>query len=645
MFKALRRFIIGEPRNPFNPQTRHSIALIAFLAWIGLGADGLSSSAYGPEQAFLALGSHTHLALYLAPVMIITVFIISLAYNQVIELFPNGGGGYKAATALLGKYFGLVAGLALLIDYALTIAISLSSGMDAIFSFLPNAMQQYKLTSIVLSVILLTLLNLRGMKESIKILLPIFLGFFITHFMIICYGFLSHGTQFPTVVHEVTAKTVSEWHGVGTLVLFAMFFRAYAIGGATYTGLEAVSNNVHILAAPRVRTGKWTMFYMASSLGFTAAGILLLYLLWHVQPVPNKTLNAVVFGDILQNWPLHHAMLVTLLLFEAGLLFVGANTGFLGGPAVLANMSLDRWVPSRFSNLSSRLVIQNGILLFGLGALATILWSNGSVTLLVVLYSMNVFLAFSLTICGLVVYWCRNRTGHWIYRLLLSTIGFVICVTIFLLILITKFDEGGWVTILLIAIAIVTCLFIKRHYKHISKKLKVLDKQLTFKIPPQTTEPPKLDPSKPTAVFIIDRISLCMHSLLWVQRMFPDHFKNFVFISSGIVDVGSYNSERKLNKIEALIKRRADYFVRFTESHNIAAKAYDIVGTDPVAGLTKVCRTIAEDFPNAIFFAAKLIFPRANWLVKLLHDDTMMILQRRLHLRGQKMLILPMNIN
>ena len=126
MFKALRRFIIGEPRNPFNPQTRHSIALIAFLAWIGLGADGLSSSAYGPEQAFLALGSHTHLALYLAPVMIITVFIISLAYNQVIELFPNGGGGYKAATALLGKYFGLVAGLALLIDYALTIAISLS---------------------------------------------------------------------------------------------------------------------------------------------------------------------------------------------------------------------------------------------------------------------------------------------------------------------------------------------------------------------------------------------------------------------------------------------------------------------------------------------------------------------------------------
>lgn len=645
MFKSLRRFIIGEPRNPLNPETRRSIALIAFLAWIGLGADGLSSSAYGPEQAFLALGRHTHLALYLAPIMIITVFIISLAYNQVIELFPNGGGGYKAATSLLGKYFGLVAGLALLIDYALTIAISLSSGIDAVFSFMPAGFQQYKLTAIVLSVILLTLLNLRGMKESIKVLLPIFLGFFITHVLIIFYGIFAHSTKFPVMVHNITLESVHHWHKIGSLVLIAMFLRAYAIGGATYTGLEAVSNNVNMLAKPRVRTGKWTMFYMAISLGFTASGILLLYLLWNVQPVVGKTLNAVVFNNILFNWPFHHFIVVTLLLFEAGLLFVGANTGFLGGPAVLANMSLDNWLPKRFRNLSSRLVIQNGVLLFGVGALATVLWSNGSVMLLVVLYSMNVFLAFSLTICGLVVYWCRNRKGHWIYRLILSSIGLIICASIFLLILITKFDDGGWVTVLLLVIAIITCLLIKRHYRRIGKKLKILDKQLTLNIKPQASETPELDPSKPTAVFITDRICLGMHSLLWVQRMFPKHFKNFIFISPGTVDVGSYNSEQKLKRMQGIIKRRADYFVNFSHSNGIAAKAYDTVGTDLVANISKVCKEINEEFPNAIFFAAKLIFPKANWLVKLLHDDSMMILQRRLHLRGQKMLILPMNIS
>ena len=167
MYKFIRRILIGEARNPLNPATRQHIALIAFLAWIGLGADGLSSSCYGPEQAFLALGPHDHLALFLVPVVVITVFIISLAYNQVIELFPNGGGGYKVATRLLGSYSGLVGGIALLIDYVLTIAISLAVGVDAIFSSLPHSAERYKLVSIVFGVFLLTWLNLRGIKESI----------------------------------------------------------------------------------------------------------------------------------------------------------------------------------------------------------------------------------------------------------------------------------------------------------------------------------------------------------------------------------------------------------------------------------------------------------------------------------------------
>src|SRR3990167_9370183 len=130
MYKFTRRLLLGEARNPLNPATRQHIALIAFLAWIGLGADGLSSSCYGPEQAFLALGQHAHLALYLAVLTALTVFIISLAYNQVIELFPNGGGGYKVATQLLGPYAGLVSGAALAIDYFMTIAISIAAGTD-----------------------------------------------------------------------------------------------------------------------------------------------------------------------------------------------------------------------------------------------------------------------------------------------------------------------------------------------------------------------------------------------------------------------------------------------------------------------------------------------------------------------------------
>ncbi|MCX7054689.1 MAG: amino acid transporter, partial [Proteobacteria bacterium] len=188
----LRDVLFGAPRDPMAPETRKHIALAAFLAWIGIGADGLSSSAYGPAEAFMALGTHSQLALYLAVATAFTVFVISLAYNQVIELFPNGGGGYKVATKLVGPYAGLVAGAALIVDYVLTIAISAASGIDALFSLLPAVHQVVKLEAAVAVVVLLIYLNLRGMRESISLLAPIFIGFCVTHFALIAYGIWAH---------------------------------------------------------------------------------------------------------------------------------------------------------------------------------------------------------------------------------------------------------------------------------------------------------------------------------------------------------------------------------------------------------------------------------------------------------------------
>src|SRR5438045_3232203 len=158
----LRESLFGKALDPFSPDTRHSVALIAFLAWIGLGADGLSSACYGPEEAFLALGAHTPLSLYLAAMTAVTVFVIAVAYNQVIELFPNGGGGYKVASSLLGSYAGLVSGGALIVDYVLTISISVASGVDALFSLLPTALGSAKLEVEIALTLVLLYLNLRG---------------------------------------------------------------------------------------------------------------------------------------------------------------------------------------------------------------------------------------------------------------------------------------------------------------------------------------------------------------------------------------------------------------------------------------------------------------------------------------------------
>lgn len=330
----IREIVLGKALDPMKSETRHSLALVAFLAWVGLGADGLSSSAYGPEETFRALGSHTHLGLYMAIATAVTVFVIALAYNQVIELFPTGGGGYRVATKLVGPYMGLISGCALILDYVLTVAISIAAGVEALASLLPLGFQPYKLWAEVVCTGILIILNLRGLKEAIKILLPIFLGFVVTHFALIVYGILAHASQLPDLMPNTFVETADLAKSIGWTGVAAMLMLAYSQGGGTYTGLEAVSNNVNILAEPRVRTGKMTMFYMALSLAFTAGGIILLYLLWEAVPVEGQTLNASTFKAIIASigfgseWA-NQIVLLIVLIFEAGLLFVAAAPAFI----------------------------------------------------------------------------------------------------------------------------------------------------------------------------------------------------------------------------------------------------------------------------------------------------------------------------
>src|SRR5580704_12277969 len=165
--RTLSKLLIGAPRDFRDPKTFHSLSLVAFLAWIGLGSDGLSSSCYGPEEAFLALGPHKYLAVFLAILMALTVFIISASYSQTIDQFPTGGGGYLVATKLLGNFAGLVSGCALIVDYVLTISISIASGADAIFSFLPSAWLPFKFWLAIFVVVVMVAMNLRGVKESV----------------------------------------------------------------------------------------------------------------------------------------------------------------------------------------------------------------------------------------------------------------------------------------------------------------------------------------------------------------------------------------------------------------------------------------------------------------------------------------------
>jgi amino acid transporter len=647
----IKHFLLGPPRDPFSKQTQQHIALIAFMAWIGLGADGLSSSCYGPEEAFLALGPHTSLGIYLALATALTVFIISLAYTQVIELFPNGGGGYRVAGTLLGPYAGLVSGAALIVDYVLTIAISVASGIDALFSLMPEGFLHFKLLVECFLIGVLVILNLRGVKESIKVLMPIFMGFVITHAFLILYGIGMHATGLPALIPHAINETHRMAAAMGGVFVASLFLKAFSLGGGTYTGLEAVSNYVTTLVEPRVKTGKITMFLLAISLAFTAGGIILLYLLWGAHFVEGQTLNAVVFRTIMQHWHIGSfqvapPLLIIVLSLEAGLLLVAANTGFLAGPAVLANMATDKWMPHFFSSLSSRLVTKNGIMLMGISSLIVLLLTEGDVSVLVVLYSINVFLTFSLSLLGLSRYWIAHRDKQgWLRKLLSSGLGFIVCAFILVITTTEKFFAGGWLTLLITSGVIVLGWWIRKSYGKVQAKLALADELFAEAGQRPCSEVPALDPKQQTAVFIVNEcIGSGMHALLWVLRLFPGVYKNFVFVSVGEVDSGNFAEKEHWQSMRRDYKQSLKHYVNYCHAHGMAATSYVAFGTDVVAKVAELTDKIIKDFPKVVFFSSKLIFHDENIFNQYLYNQNAYIMQRRLHNQGYNMIILPMRI-
>jgi len=339
--------------------------------------------------------------------------------------------------------------------------------------------------------------------------------------------------------------------------------------------------------------------------------------------------------------------LSVVLVFEAGLLLVAANTGFLGGPSVLANMATDSWMPHKFRYLSTRLVTQNGILLMGLAAFAVLYWSRGAVGLLVVLYSINVFLTFSLSLAGLCRYWTQQRKTdkRWFRRLMLSATGLVVTGSILVVTISEKFFEGGWVTILITALVIAMCLYIKNHYLETKEKIRAVDDAFAHQPMGPHVGPVLPDPAQQTAVFIVGSSKGGgLHALLWVQRMFPGHFKNFIFVNARTVDSHAYGSQDTVEAMRAEANATLNYFVDFCHSHQMASASYLSFGTDVVADITRLCEEINREYPNSIFFTSKLIFKTDNWFTRLLHNQAALAIQRRLHFDGLQMIILPMKV-
>jgi amino acid transporter len=648
LLEKVRQTVVGAPRDIKDPSIFHKISLVPLLAWIGLGADGLSSSSYGPEEAFRALGQHTYLAIFLALATSLTVFIISYAYSRIIEHFPHGGGGYIVATHTLGPKAGVLSGSALLVDYMLTITVSIAACGDAIFSFLPMGMHPFKIFFELFLILLLIVLNIRGVKESVTVLAPIFIVFVATHVFLIGYGILSHLPQLGPVVHGIKTDFNTGLSTLGGLGMLALFLRAYSLGGGTYTGIEAVSNGMQILREPKVQTGKKTMLYMAISLAFTASGLFLCYLLLKVAPGQGKTLNAILANTLYGGWSIGYILALVTILSEGALLFVGAQAGFIDGPRIMANMAIDSWFPHRFASLSERLTMQNGVLLMGGASIFLLLYTGGKISNLVVMYAINVFLTFSISQLGMSRYYIKNRRKEklWKKHLPVHLVGFVLCFTILVITSFEKFREGGWMTLLITAAFVILCYLIRNHYNNVKKAVRKLD-DLLMDIPTsRKANMEKPDPSEMTAIQLVSAYNgFGVHTVLSVIRNFPNLYKNFIFVSVAVVDSGSFKGSEEIKNLEKATQATLQKYVDLARHLGFAADCRWATGTDVVETATQLCKDIKAEFHRSTVFTGKLTFRREKFYHKILHNETAFAIQRQLHWDEITSMALPIRMD
>jgi amino acid transporter len=654
----LKNAIIGKAKAIEGKAVFHKLTLVAFFAWIGLGADGISSSCYGPEEAFRNLQGHPSLAIFVALGTVFTIFIISSSYNQIIRLFPNGGGGYLVGSKLLSPVVGMISGSALIIDYVLTITLSVSSGADALFSFFNSSWQVYKLPFAFIGVSFLILINLRGVKESVLSLTPIFLIFILTHVIAILYGIFVHLPSFSVVANQTANEVHSAVSQFGFFATFLIILRAYSMGAGTFTGIEAVSNGIPILREPKVATARKTMLLMAVSLSFMVLGLMICYMLFNVQLDTHKTLNAVLLGNLTANWGhfWSQSFVLITLVSEAALLFVAAQTGFIDGPRIMANMAIDHWFPKRFAALSDRLVSMNGVLLMGAASILLMAISKGSVALLVILYSINVFITFTISQVGMVKHWwlMRGQQQHWKRKLAINGVGLILTSFILVSVIVMKFGEGGWITLVITGMMIFLALNIKRHYFATALRLQKLRLSAFHEIEELIGQRPceerniKTIPFKPkgkTAIILVSGFGgTGLYTFLRILENFKGVYSNIVFVRIGVINTRVYRGTEELEHFKNQVKEDGKKYVKVANQFGLYGKSIWTIGTDPVNEVYRVVKKLRPKLSGATFFGGQLVFSKTFYLSRLLHNHTIFSIQKRFFKFGIPIVIFPIKV-
>ncbi|HEX4517326.1 MAG TPA: KUP/HAK/KT family potassium transporter, partial [Polyangiaceae bacterium] len=338
------------------------------------------------------------------------------------------------------------------------------------------------------------------------------------------------------------------------------------------------------------------------------------------------------------------------LASEAGLLFIAAQAGFVDGPRVMANMAVDSWLPHRFSALSERLSMRNGVMLMSGASIAALIYTHGDVAKLVVMYSINVFLTFSLSNLGMTRFWVKERKVHadWWRHVPIHLIALALCLTILVVTCFEKFAEGGWLTLVITGLLVGLCFWIKRHYKRVVGAIRRLDVDLPdpLKDPKACKELGAIDPDKPVvALFVGGYGGLGRHALLTLLRMFPGHFQGVVFCSVAIVDSGNFKGIGEVHELETRTRDALVQYKKFASTLDLPAECELSTGTEVAVEAEKLGLDIVRKYPKALFVAGQLLFDEDTSFGRVLHNETAFQIQRRLQHAGVPMIVLPVRLS
>lgn len=471
MLRRLKHFLIGTPLDTAALQEEKLSKKSALAV---LASDNLSSSAYATEEILLAFGAAAaagvllpaSYAIPIAAAIVGLTTLVAVSYAQTLHAYPTGGGAYTVAKENLGVTPGLVAGASLLIDYVLTVAVSVAAGIAALTSAFP-VLYQHRIALCLLAIALILFANLRGVRESAAIFVgPVYL-FIVAAYLLILGGFFAYwrGDQLSPAVTLPTDTPLWDFAAV------FLILRAFASGCVALTGIEAVANGVQVFRPPVSRNAGVTLYILAFMLATLFLGITFLAYQHNIAPRETETvvsqLGRVIFG----RGPVYYLIQATTM----AILVLAANTSYTGFPRVASVMAQDRFLPRQLANLGDRLVFSNGILVLSVAAGALIVLFDAKVHNLIPLYMVGVFLSFTLSQAGMVLHWRQAREPGATLRALVNAVGAMTTAVVLLVVAAVKFAQGAWLVVVAIPTLVWLCRQVREHYFVVGRELSLAD--------------------------------------------------------------------------------------------------------------------------------------------------------------------------